>query len=266
MFSSLPFLAKSMNEYKEENKIKKSTILLVIKEIIINYSLFSNSYKTRFKLITSKPFWMKLISHPKLKFLRFTLPSVSILTKIAKHLFFIRIEDFNRYVQFNEKEINESNLSIYDIVLKTKEDFSLKSLPPQRQMIGRQLNNKKKIIPPLVYTPNFDERKYLICYNSNEKALCNNIQEIINSLYIGLNKEIPVNRIMTVLGACSFNVKNAYSVLKGEKCKSNFSCAEDYILKHMKGEKMYQELIKEKGNEVIAERKKYFGFEEKPII
>jgi len=74
------------------------------------------------------------------------------------------------------------------------------------------------------------------------------------------NENFSDSQILNALILNSMNMKKAYGFLKNPNKvnkKAVFSQAEDYILQNLKNTDRYEQLLKEKGKDVIVEREKF---------
>ena len=149
----------------------------------------------------------------------------------------------NKLIKKKENQNYENIQNAFKVNNKINLDINLKQI--KKKLIDK--NSKSKIL------------NYSLFTNDNNKEEFDLITSAIQSLG-NYFKDISKDEILNVLHSTSLNPGHAYLQLKyPNKTLYNFLESEDYIIRYMKNTFLYDELVLQKGENLIKEREKYLN-------
>ena len=149
----------------------------------------------------------------------------------------------NKLIKKKENQNYENIQNAFKVNNKINLDINLKQIKKK----VNDKNSKSKIL------------NYSLFTNDNNKEEFDLISSAIQSLG-NYFKDISKEEILNVLHSTSLNPEHAYLQLKyPNKTLYNFLESEDYIIRYMKNTYLYDELVKQKGENLIKEREKYLN-------
>ena len=103
-----------------------------------------------------------------------------------------------------------------------------------------------------------EEKKKLLQINEDDKFVFKVIDNVVDELCKEF-KQYTRDYIFDMLVANSMNIGRTYLSLNDpkEKAKLTFSSIDDNVILNMKGSEQYENLVKEKGNELVEEREEF---------
>ena len=149
----------------------------------------------------------------------------------------------NEIIKTKENQNYENIQNAFKVNNKINLDINLKQIKKKLN----DKNSKSKIL------------NYSLFTNDNNKEEFDLITSAIQSLG-NYFKDISKDEILNVLHSTSLNPGHAYLQLKyPNKTLYNFLESEDYIIRYMKNTFLYDELVLQKGENLIKEREKYLN-------